>query len=171
MIDNMYNKAKKYYTKYIDDLDDFEFDWVCLNEEIKAHADGTTVKKLINTWDTLLDDMIMHFRKWYNTINENKESYIYPTNEEIAHILENYQKKGELEFVSPLEGFKTIKVENILEKPSPFDEKECALANGEEEGWSDGAGDEWYDQLAQAKCAIIILYFFYIYIDNKFLIE
>src|ERR1044072_8817888 len=99
MIDNMYNKAKKYYTKYIDDLDDFEFDWVCLNEEIKAHADGTTVKKLINTWDTLLDDMIMHFRKWYNVINRNRKSHIYPTNEEIVHILENYQKKEELEFV------------------------------------------------------------------------
>jgi hypothetical protein len=26
MIDNMYNKAEKYYAKYIDDSGDFEFD-------------------------------------------------------------------------------------------------------------------------------------------------
>jgi len=52
-----------------------------------------------------------------------------------------YQKKEELEFVSPSEGFKTIKVENIVEKPFLIDEKECALANGEEESWSNDAED------------------------------
>ena len=85
--------------------------------------------------------MVMHFRKWYNIINGNKESHIYLTNKEIAHILEKYQKKGELEFALPPEGFKTIKVENIVEKPFLIDEKECALANGEEESWSNDAED------------------------------
>jgi hypothetical protein len=37
--------------------------------------------------------MVMYFREWYNAINGNKESHIFPTNEEIAHILEKYQKK------------------------------------------------------------------------------
>jgi hypothetical protein len=70
-------------------------------------------------------------------INENKESHIYPTNEEIAHILEKYHKEGELEFAPPPEGFKTIKVEDIVEKPSLIDEKDCALANGEKENFID----------------------------------
>ena len=54
MIDDMYNKAEKYYAKYIDDSGDFEFDWVCLNEEIKAHADRSFVKRPINTWSLYL---------------------------------------------------------------------------------------------------------------------
>src|ERR1051325_265733 len=164
MIDDMYNKAEKYYTKYVDDSG--EFDWVCLNEEIKARADGNIVKSPTDTWEALLDDMVMHFRKWYNAINGNKESHIYPTNEEIADILEKWHKKGELEFAPPPEGYKTIKVEDIVEKPSLIDEKDCALANGEEENfideksgkeakdeeenYSDDAKDEWYDQLADA---------------------
>jgi hypothetical protein len=45
----MYNKAEKYYIKYIDDSGDFEFDWVCLNEEIKARANESIVKRPINT--------------------------------------------------------------------------------------------------------------------------
>ena len=98
MIDGMYNKAEKYYAKYMDDLGECEFDWICLNEEIKARANGSIVKSPTNTWEALLDDMVMHFRKWYNAINGNKESHIYPTNEEIAHILEKYHKEGELEF-------------------------------------------------------------------------
>ena len=44
MIDDMYNKAEKYYAKYIDDSGDFEFDWVCLNEEIKARTNRSIVK-------------------------------------------------------------------------------------------------------------------------------
>jgi hypothetical protein len=94
--------------------------------------------------------MVMDFRKWYNAITGNKESHLCPNNEEIAHILEKYHKEGELELAPPPEGFKTIKVENIVEKPSLIDEKDCALANGEEESWSEDAEEEWYEQLANA---------------------
>ena len=147
MIDSMYEKAEKYYAKYIGPD---EFDWICLNEEIKNRADGTFVKSPTDTWEALLDDMVMRFREWYNAINGNKESHIYPTNEEIAHILEKYHKKRELEFVSPPKGFKTIKIENIVEKPSIINERKCALANDERESWSDDAEDEWYNELADA---------------------
>jgi hypothetical protein len=134
----MYKKAEKYYTKYIDDSG--EFDWVCLNEEIKDRADGNIVKKSTNIWEALLDDMVMHFRKWYNAINGNKESHIYPTNEEIAYILEKYQKQKEIELIpSPLALLEGSKIVQIIKIPvhSNINERECALANGEEECWSD----------------------------------
>ena len=83
--------------------------------------------------------------------------YACPSYEQIAQKAWEYViEKGSNE-ASPIElsGYKTVGVEEI--KIVAKDEREYMLAMGyevdeksEEGNWSDEAGDEWYDQLADA---------------------
>jgi hypothetical protein len=134
MMDSIYKDAEKYWAKHGGDPDNF--DWTCLTEEIKNRASGTCVKGPTNIWEALLDDaIVMPFRKWYNAINDHEESHVYPTNEEIAHILDKWEKIREIEFVPPPFGYKTVDI--------------ATSAMEEEESWSDDAEEGFYDQLGQ----------------------
>jgi len=140
MVNELYAEAEKYWVK-LEVGDPEEFDWTVLIIEIRDHEVHRSLKSPSNKWEAILDLFVERFKTWIK-YNEELEGYI--SNEEIADFLERYQKKKEIEFVSPPSGYKTIKIETI-----PCNsQRECVLAEREEE-WSD-AEDEWYDQLEMA---------------------
>jgi hypothetical protein len=143
MINELYTSAEKYWVK-LEVGDSEDFDWTQLIEEIRDREVHKCLKPVSNKWEALLDSFVQRFKRWVE-YNEKLERCI--SNEDVADFLERYQKKKELEFISPPEGFRTIKIENIPCN-SQINERECVLAEGED-GWSD-AEDEWYDQLEKA---------------------
>ncbi|GBB88290.1 hypothetical protein RclHR1_14860002 [Rhizophagus clarus] len=141
MIDELYSTAKKYWAKYIDKNN--SYNWDILLAELEEFD---KIARRDNLYLVKFGDAIDKLKEWI-IYNDNVNRRIKCV--ELANYLKRYNENKETVFVEPPSGYKVAKLQpQIIECHSQINERECMEANGEE-CESDYDEDGLYDEIDQ----------------------
>jgi hypothetical protein len=120
-----------------------DFDWDCFIYEIEDLENQIVNNYQEDPFHFQLNVIIQYCRDQIN--GKNQISCTHPTNEEIASEIHTYyhEKRGQVDLTPP----KNYKTALIIKPGSSINEKECALAEGDEEFSENENDDDDYKEI------------------------